>query len=457
MLKMHVLLVTALICGPLPVPAVAQDEYRSITDRVRVVADSVPIEQVSSAAKLLGFIPKGEILHGPMPDPSDKWAYVMRLHGDRISGRVRANAVEAAEPTERLKRKIPFGTLELGSLTGRGDNDSQAAVFFNGKRVGDEARYSSIGHMWVLGDSVVLSIGGHAGNSAEWCDLYEFRSSGGKLLGESECGEPTERDGGLVFSRRAYKGDTVTITVKHGVYEKKVEPYEAPDLSKSRTAGSGEDVTRWNGKHAREVLADLTEQNRFSKLISGADVELLESNLTVAGACKISSGYLFCTGNRAHRGGSERAAFAISIATGKPYAAILHSDARRLFGGTVSSIPSPLRTWFRDASDGAPEFLPLNTPFNQALVEVSSTPAEIFAHLKKNLPMKGEYQTTKEFEAKQRSSVFPAGYKDDKMIAVKLDLMSGLVSKRYDADREIFMLNPFLITTKNGMSKYSGS
>ncbi len=112
-------------------------------------------------------------------------------------------------------------------------------------------------------------------------------------------------------------------------------------------AGPGQDVRRWHQKYPYEILADPSERMRFREIMGSEAVLTMMDLISVASPASVSNGVLFATGCRPHECGDYGAAFAVDVATGRPYAAMHDEAGVRVYGGRLRDLPRQLRDYVR--------------------------------------------------------------------------------------------------------------
>lgn len=172
------------------------------------------------------------------------------------------------------------------------------------------------------------------------------------------------------------------VRITHDSVELDIGPFTAPDLSHitlryngismeeievprndsdSRTAGAGEDVTRWIGSSLYSILDDPTERQRFAGIMPMSALHSLVRTSYFLGSdspfprfAEINEGYLIVGHENWWHG-----AIAIEVATGQPYALIYGEyregcrDCLEVYGATLENIPEPLRKIARSLTDPA--------------------------------------------------------------------------------------------------------
>lgn len=125
-----------------------------------------------------------------------------------------------------------------------------------------------------------------------------------------------------------------------GVTERRQMRTEAGAIA----AGPGEDVQRWSGRFAREVLLEPSERLRFLEIMSRTDVLTLMEDTTTGGRVSVRDGLIIGLGCNVFGCASGRAGFAVDIGTGRPYAAHWSAfQGLRVFGARAEALPPAFR------------------------------------------------------------------------------------------------------------------
>ncbi|MDE2789457.1 MAG: hypothetical protein OXI81_03415 [Paracoccaceae bacterium] len=129
-----------------------------------------------------------------------------------------------------------------------------------------------------------------------------------------------------------------------------LQEFEVPrDESGAEIAGAGPDVTRWIGVHPAALLDDSSERRRFEMIMRREELYELISHMYIAQGAKLAGDFLSMEGCKPHDCGDAKAAIAIEVTTGQPFAIIFsREDGIRVFGGTLSDAPEPLRQFTQE-------------------------------------------------------------------------------------------------------------
>lgn len=141
-----------------------------------------------------------------------------------------------------------------------------------------------------------------------------------------------------------YRPDLVHLTIRFD--GNALQEFEIPrDDSGAEIAGAGPDVTRWIGVHPAALLDDSSERRRFETIMSREEVYELVGHMYLAfDYAKLAGDFLIATGCKPHDCGDAKAAIAIEVTTGRPFAIIYsRENGIRVFGSTLSDVPGPLR------------------------------------------------------------------------------------------------------------------
>ena len=146
-----------------------------------------------------------------------------------------------------------------------------------------------------------------------------------------------------------YRPDLVHLTIRFD--GEALQEFEVPrDDSGAEIAGAGPDVTRWIGVHPAALLDDSSERRRFETIMSREELyELVWRMYLGFGDSELVDDFLIAKGCKPHDCGDAKAAIAIELTTGRPFAVIYsREDGIRVFGGALSDAPEPLRNIARD-------------------------------------------------------------------------------------------------------------
>ena len=129
-----------------------------------------------------------------------------------------------------------------------------------------------------------------------------------------------------------------------------LQEIEVPrDDSGAEIAAAGPDVTRWLGHCPADLLDDPSERRRFETIMHREELYELVSSTYVVLDSKLVGDFLVMEGCKPHECPDMKGVIAIEVSTGRPYAMIYRrEDGLRVFGGTLSDVPDPLRQITRE-------------------------------------------------------------------------------------------------------------
>lgn len=98
------------------------------------------------------------------------------------------------------------------------------------------------------------------------------------------------------------------------------------------------------GKHPSEAAAETAIHTLLERVL-GPDLPLFEESLSVASDVTRVGNALFGSGCMPHQCTVTEGAYAIDLDSGRAFAALLSDGKVRVYGGSVSELPSPLKKW----------------------------------------------------------------------------------------------------------------
>ena len=111
-------------------------------------------------------------------------------------------------------------------------------------------------------------------------------------------------------------------------------------------AGAGSDVTRWSGRHPRELFRDESERLRFLTIMSRAEMFALARHVSVGNSLENVGDYVLGSGCVPHNCHRLHGAVAIRKSDGQPFAVMIDREGRTIvFGGTRMQLPPSLRNF----------------------------------------------------------------------------------------------------------------
>lgn len=119
----------------------------------------------------------------------------------------------------------------------------------------------------------------------------------------------------------------------------------------SQATPAGTELDNYVGKHPGDAMKSPALNAKLKQLLA-ADFAHFETNIDVAGDMQQFGNIYFGSGNAAHLGTIEEAAFAVDKSTGKVYAALLREGKQlNIYGeNSADNLPDPLRQWVAERS-----------------------------------------------------------------------------------------------------------
>lgn len=131
----------------------------------------------------------------------------------------------------------------------------------------------------------------------------------------------------------------------------KVGAADAKESSERTTENSLGKFTGLIGTHPSNVIESAELKAAFVKLLGTSQKDFI-SRLDVASDTERKGEWMVGSGNAAHAGGTDEAAFAVNLNSGKVFAAMLVSGNNiKTFGAdTATKLPPPLLAWYQERS-----------------------------------------------------------------------------------------------------------
>ncbi len=305
-------------------------QYQKIYSSVLVSSEVATLHKSWSInSGILTVLKKGELLNYNGPIPKHGLIQVTTADPSSIRGYIAASDVIGKDQSEDIIRQTKFGTLELKTAnSGIEDN----VIFFNNKVIEGNYSVKNIEKLWSFDKFIIIETYGSAGASTEWHDIFSINENSGSYLGESLSGAAQILDNGLIFEKIDSKTKARTeITIKDGVYSKKIIEFQWPDMSSVDLPSGVESVKRWNNKSLIDIINDVSERKRILQVLDKKVFDEFVETIDDTWPCNIEKDVLYCL-SKTHRTDAETI-LAIPLKSGLPYVFIKKDSGEiRTFG-----------------------------------------------------------------------------------------------------------------------------